>query len=364
MKYIVIPLLICACAQISFAGGSQYNDKKPDPTPAPAPTPAPVAELKKAPAAPTPRQIMAEFFNSATDKLVEIKTALNTQQNEMALKLSKTLLDEVREKSGFDAKTVRRQKIKLAQALTSGENGVYIDFRSLSLDVQNTMITALDGQREGYYLDMLNLMKRANLLYIQALAASLSNNGNIPLDEDDQKKIVRDVSFLVEIPIYFYDEQTNIYILTFDSEIGQNDQSYLFNRELKSFLKTNKFFLNISSEKLVADIIQENKKTEIEKFIAATKNLPVTVPKPEISYSADSEPFREFEHGVMATAEYKHCTALLTKDGYYMLSKSEMRFCIHNTVEYKIFDSCINQITKNRYYSVSESDIKTCRTKK
>lgn len=162
-------------------------------------------------------------------RIAEIEPLIGTKQNTYALNLSKSVLDEVRVKSGIDPKAKLRENF--LTPLTFPE-GAY-SMSSLPQDQQQTIIRTVQAYKGGLYLDIINLTKRVSLLYVKALHAQFKNVGG--LTSGDRNKILKDLATASIIPMPMQDKKGKV-ITVFDEDVANDDHTYMFNREITNYL--------------------------------------------------------------------------------------------------------------------------------
>jgi hypothetical protein len=232
-------LLLASTLQTSQAGGGDYSARAHR-------TVESVASLGQLPK-PSESELMKQVFEAARNDLIQVETLLQNGEYAKALNESKRILDDVRIKSGINPKTVFREKIiAKGSGLESSFNLIGQKFNDLSIDGKDDISVALSKYKFGYFLDILNQIKRANLMYIQATLGVLRTKNEQLMDEDIEK-FVNDIVDVISIPIYIKPERMDTYFLIFDHEVANSDQHYFFNRELKQFLMLNKNILKIAN---------------------------------------------------------------------------------------------------------------------
>lgn len=191
---------------------------------------------------------LAEIANQVRASFASLETLMATKQYQAALTQSKALLDEVRVKSGIHPKASYREKImlpsgSLANALKSANQNL----QTLPIDTQDTIALTVSNHRAGFFLDILNLMKRVNLIYIRAFQMTLKETSG-KLMARDIEKIRQDILDVHAVPLYLKDAKLSNYFLIFDFEVANSDQSYLFNRELMDYMLREGQELGITGE--------------------------------------------------------------------------------------------------------------------
>lgn len=201
---------------------------------------------------PQSENVLKQVFDLATQKLEQAEVLLKSGQYSEALTVSKSSLDEVRQKAGIHPKAQFRDKIDVDVVIKDSMRSSQTSYENLSLRDRDIIAQKMGSFKEGYYLDTLNLMKRTNLIYIQAFIKTLqdseSKSGRKALLKRDIEKIKSDIREISLIPIYIREPGTGRLFLIFDYEVASSDQNYLFNRELFKFILDSKDIFQIDSE--------------------------------------------------------------------------------------------------------------------
>lgn len=294
------------------------------------------------PQAPTDdRAALAAIFEKARNELVNLENLMSRAQYQEALRLAKQSLDDVRIKSGIHPKASFREKINLPEGVMDNFS---IEYRSrasvsdLSIDLRDTFVLSVSNHRGGYFLDILNLMKRTNLIYIQAFHRVLTKSGQL-LDRDIQK-IRSDVLDVHAIPLYLKDPKTSRYFLAFDFEIANSDQNYLFNRELLHFLLENRKIFGIKNEKDGEQLLLRKIEQIRAEFAKSIGGMPL---------ATTSQPSERVDHTSLASANFKKCYDRIEEN---ISSSSATELCAGYVKHYKFvdnpeFDSCYRSIIPN-----------------
>jgi len=174
-------------------------------------------------------EVLRSLADSMNSQIAEIEPLIGTKQNSYALNLAKSVLDEVRVKSGIDPKAKLRENF--LTSLTFPESSY--SMASLPLDQQQTIIKTVQAYNGGLYLDIINLTKRISLLYVKALHAQFKTAGG--LTNADRTKIFKDLAMASIIPMPMQDKKGKV-ITVFDEDVANEDHIYMFNREITNYL--------------------------------------------------------------------------------------------------------------------------------
>lgn len=162
-------------------------------------------------------------------KMQEITGDLQQNNTESALAKAKALLDTVRVKSGIDPKVKVQESFLVDVEFPANVSSLdQLDFKT-----KRYVIMSFKNFRGGLYIDIMNLSKRTTLLYVTAMKKEFEKMGG--LTGDDSVKIIKDLTFATLMPMIVEDKAGNM-ITVFDEDVANEDHTYMFNRELKSFL--------------------------------------------------------------------------------------------------------------------------------
>lgn len=174
-------------------------------------------------------EVLRTLADTMTRKINEIEPLIGTKQNSYALNMAKSVLDEVRVKSGIDPKAKLRENLLTSLTFPEGSYSM----ASLPVDQQQTIIRTVQAYKGGLYLDIINLTKRVSLLYVKALHSQFKAvNG---LTNADRNKILKDLATASIIPMPMQDKKGKV-ITVFDEDVANDDHIYMFNREITNYL--------------------------------------------------------------------------------------------------------------------------------
>lgn len=216
-------------------------------------------------------QVLKSLQTEMTFKFNQIEAEIAKGNTQAALSMAKSVLDNVKIKTGIDPKNKIQEKFLIPTKFPA--NAKSMD--NLSEDQKELVIRTISEYRGGLYLDIMNLSKRTTLLYIKAFQAQLTKGGK--LTNADKEKIVNDLVKASLIPMPLEDKSRNR-ITIFDEDVANEDHIYLFNRELMMSVIENKD-LNLTE----ADF--ENKKIALKKSLGGN----VVTKKDENSMGVPSE---------------------------------------------------------------------------
>lgn len=174
-------------------------------------------------------EVLRSLADSMTRQISEIEPLIGTQQNSKALTLAKSVLDEVRMKSGIDPKAKLRENFLTPLVFPDQSYSM----STLPLDQQQTIIRTVQSYKGGLYLDIINLTKRVSLLYVKSLHAQFKVTGG--LTNADRNKILKDLAMASIIPMPIQDKKGKI-ITVFDEDVANDDHIYMFNREITNYI--------------------------------------------------------------------------------------------------------------------------------
>ncbi len=235
------------------------------------------------PNAPT-QQMYNEIFESTNKSLALVEQLISEQKYGQALGEAKSILDNVRIKAGVDPKAKYSEVIKVKEVLL--DRDLSLGFTDLSKMQQDQIAQTVSRHKGGYYLDLLNLTKRANLLYQKAKLLGLAQKGN--LSTVDKSEIKVNLLKLVHIPMYIRDSQTSEAFLIFDSDVAREEQVEMFNHE-------------------VADVVASQLETNAENFKTEAQEL-------------KSASFNNYKSTVayISSSAFKDCQDIYSRQAVYV----------------------------------------------
>lgn len=266
---------------------AQASFKQPPPVTSvqvPAQQQQPVIKSENLPSPPEDRAILESVFNNLTQSLRELETMMASGDYRGALSRSKEALDSARLKTGIHPKASYREKIEVKRLTLSGVSYKSAMFNNLSMDMRDTIALTVANHRGGYFLDVLNLLKRVNLIYIMALQRTLQTTNCTPtkkggecvLMERDRQKIVNDLLDVHSIPIYIRDSGYSDYFQVFDIEVANSDQNYLFNREIAQFIITQGASIGVPSESAFESMLVQHVESLRNQYRGTVNQKPVS----------------------------------------------------------------------------------------
>lgn len=203
------------------------------------------------------QSVLNELFQSMTNKLVEIEGLLQRNQHAEALRAAKANLDDVRIKIGIDPKAKLQLAIPVNMTFSGGT------FHGLDEKAKEQVIQTVQGFRGGLFLDIINLYKRTSLLHVKAFHQMVVNSDG--MTTEDRDKIIADLAKATIVSLIVEDKKgSRIHIV--DSDVANEDQIYMFNREIKMYLsKAIDLKISIQDfEKYRLEIIQKTSKLEYQ----------------------------------------------------------------------------------------------------
>lgn len=173
------------------------------------------------------QSVLNELFQSMTSKLFEIEGYLQKNQNSEALRAAKANLDDVRLKIGIDPKAKLQLPIPVNTTFSK------TNFDDLDEKAKEQIIRTVQSFRGGLFLDIINLYKRTSLLHVKAFHQMVVNSDG--MTSEDRDKIVSDLAKATIVSLIIEDKKgSRIHIV--DSDVANEDQIYMFNREIKMYL--------------------------------------------------------------------------------------------------------------------------------
>ncbi len=276
----------------------------------------------------------------------QLNMLMSQQRYEEAMTLAKQSLDEARIKTGLDPKSNRKEIIAVTRDTFSKDYDVLGKrLSSFPVYAQNQIMKAIEEHKGGYFLDLLNLLKRTNLVYIQAFHQALKR-GSLGLLSQDKEKIRNDINAVRAIPLYLQDPASNTLLLIFDYEVANSDQNYMFNRELKTYLMNQGQDLGYTGESLEQRIDGELEQ-RIQHLI---KSFVTTESKSGHESRKVVNPF--------ATENYKACFKYNWPGQYYNKQSSQV-LCLekYDKINYlnPAFQACFKEAWTGQYYNKQDA---------
>ena len=176
--------------------------------------------------------VLKEVYQAMTQELAQVELVLAEGKNGEAFAQAKSTLDRARVRSGIQPKANTREKVEIRGVLDEAD--LKKTFTSLSNRQRDAVATTVLNYRGRLYFDVLNQMKRANLLYVRAMVAKLKEGGGTLLSGDIEK-IRADLLAAYRVPVLVRQEDLSGDYLLFDSDVSNSDQHYFFNREIKVY---------------------------------------------------------------------------------------------------------------------------------
>lgn len=324
VKEISLPLLVLASGAALFSPSASWAMGKSQPQ-AEQTQPAPTPDLEsKGPS----RDVLEQIFHEASAELQTVE-AMNAAKNfGPAILAAKKIVDRV---------SIVHPKGNFSEHLPV--NGVlsYPDLKRPFDELRNTqkelIAQAVADSKSGFYLDLLNLWKRAKLAYLKAFYGQMKTQ----LMEADLRKIREDIFDVYAIAILIGDSKLADTFMLFDSDVANEDQQYFFGRELMEFALSVKE-LN-TNEKALMEQLEESKRARLKKHWDG-----VTPPNLE-------------KEGLHWTSDWNlgSCTKLM-EDSQFTYSEA-MWFCQSRDKTFIIkLTNCMNKIYRNS--NISQSDAK------
>ena len=348
-------LMIALILSLTFQAGAQ------EATPSPQALPQPPAST----------EVIAEMSARVRQSMDQIQSLMNGERYGEALSAARSLLDEARTKVGFSPRSRRVEIFEVPRGTFASEHrSIGKTLSTFSIETQNDIFASLENQRGGLYLDLLNLLKRVNLIYMQAFYRVVkSDTTGGALMQEDATKIRNDLLSVMVIPIYLKDAGSGSPLLVFDDEVSNTDQNYLFNREVKKYLIliAPELGYRNNSAKLETDIIASRnamKQSVRDSFIRSESSkagiaVPdAAAPGAEQSNSQDSSRLSNLQ--IYQTGSFQSCVRSF-RSADYNQEYSE-RTCyrverLHNFSE-SVFNGCFRNYRSSDYNA--EYAARTC----
>lgn len=305
-----LSLLVCVTALLlGFSTGHASPKAPPEPK-------APEVEVK----GPSPATL-EQIFNQAAGEIKVVEGFIASGQYGPAELAAKNIFDRV---SIIHPKANFRQKIAVNGILTDID--LAKDFSQLSNTQKENLAIAIADYKGGFYLDLLNLGKRAKLLYLKAVYFQMRDN----LRERDIDMIKNSLIEIHNIVILVADKKTSDAFMLFDVDVANRDQQYFFNRELLEFAVQVKE-LNLT-EKGFDQLLREDRALKLKEYHQGLRGVNV----PQVS------------QGLM---EFSKCIRLFYN--YTNYESTRVSFC-QNFSEAKVY-KVVNCLAAAYNYTAYES---------
>lgn len=290
------------------------------------------ASVPQAASAPRDAQLLNGLVQKISQNFDQLQVLMSQGQYQAALTMAKASLDEARMKTGIDPKSQRREIIAVQDGTFAADyKTMGMSLSDFPIDTQNNIMSSIEAYRGGYFLDLLNLLKRTNLIYIEAFYQTLKQSPQGLMKEDIQK-IRNDINAVRAVPLYLKDTKVGSLLLIFDFEVANSDQNYLFNRELKAYLITEGKSLGYNSDS-VEQTIDDELKAQVQSI---RQNFIRTEDRQTTQVQTDANPF--------ANSNYKKCYDIIT---YSLSSVRAQNYCLarYRTFNYSnpAFSACYDE---------------------
>lgn len=170
--------------------------------------------------------VLEQIFKQATEDIKVVEGLIASGQYGPAELAAKNVFDRV---SIVHPKANYRPKIVVNSILSDAD--LQKDFSQLSNSQKENLAIAVAEYRGGYYLDLLNLAKRAKLLYLKAVYFQMRDK----IMDRDIAMIKSSLLEIHNIAILIADKRASEPFMIFDVDVANRDQQYFFNRELLEF---------------------------------------------------------------------------------------------------------------------------------
>ncbi|MBE8221626.1 MAG: hypothetical protein HAW60_02740 [Bdellovibrionales bacterium] len=262
---------------------------------------------------------LAGVFDKSKKDLSVVEKLLSEKKYSEALSRSKDLLDQIKFKTGINPKVKFREKIIVNGIFTPGKkNELKIKFDSLFYEQKENLARAVLNYRGGLYLDLLNLYKRTQLIYMKSFYYQIKKVNDLRLADIEKLKI--DILLVHSIPILIKDKNLRSTFLLFDSDVSDSDQQYFFNRELVDLALSIKE-LNFTDETFAAALVTA-KNNALKKHWNSLPEEPLS------SFEIEEEKRKDID----IFNDYKNCRHAAEKHSSSYLKAMDSLVCVH---EYK-----------------------------
>jgi hypothetical protein len=168
-------------------------------------------------------EALKAIFDQSTAELVQVQSLIGQGKYAEALLGAKAIVDRV---SLVNPKGKFAIHIPVSGILSNSD--LKVPYSDLKNPQKEALARAVTSYKGGYFLDTLNLYKRAKIAYVVAFYGKMQSQ----LLNVDREMMVLSLMDVYSISILIADRKTSDTYLLFDSDIANPDQQYFFNREL------------------------------------------------------------------------------------------------------------------------------------
>ena len=171
---------------------------------------------------------LQDIYQQVTNDIIQVEELITVREYGLAKLLAKKLIDRV---NTIQPQTRAIRRISIPKGILT-QKDLLKPFEELSFNQKDAIALSLEEQKMGQYMNLLNLLKRANLLYSKAHYLQFKDE----LLEMDLTSIKDKLLFSYNIPLYIQGENLDEPFLLFDSDVANPLHQENFNRELVAFL--------------------------------------------------------------------------------------------------------------------------------
>ncbi|MCB0420574.1 MAG: hypothetical protein KDD61_06245 [Bdellovibrionales bacterium] len=172
-----------------------------------------------------PLENLEALYESTEAQLQEIQYLMNQGAYGPAYKKALEVMSLIKQKSGVNPLAKFREKVRLSGVISTSD--LRVKYRDLSNFKKEELARAVAGHHHGYYLHLLNLAKRARVIYVTAYYRANKDR----MYQRELDKLKRDLVNIHNIPIIFQDSIQGTYML-FDMDVADEDIQISFNKEV------------------------------------------------------------------------------------------------------------------------------------
>lgn len=172
------------------------------------------------------RADLEQVYNRATQKLQQIEAMVNSDQVGPAYHQALELIETIKMKAGINPMAQYRDKIEVKGILSDAD--LKKPFDHLLNWQQEELARAVDNYKGGFYLPLLNIAKRARVIYVKTFYRAHQGS----LLQRDIDKMLTDLIEIHNFSLLVKDQQASDSYMLFDYDIADSDYQYVFDKEV------------------------------------------------------------------------------------------------------------------------------------
>jgi hypothetical protein len=214
--------------------------------------------------------LLRELKFKMTAEISTLEEMLMGNNPKLVMEEAKKLYNDVNSRIGIDPRANLKKPILVALKFPTSARAI----RDLNESEQENLINQINQYQSGLYLDIINLAKRTQLIYVEALKKYYLANPSKSkqLLQSDVNKMVDVLIKAIAFPILIK-SKNSISMTVYADEVANDDHIHLFDRPIKLFLIDN----NILNESEIDQKIMD--------FKNKSQGVSITPPAPQVTES-------------------------------------------------------------------------------